>query len=113
MVIGMVPTSSSAETLLNNLAEADFKSAEISVIMQDQKTRDAIAKDAGPFKGVGVQQLPARLAKAGVPAKDAQSYVDAMARGQVFVAINTPKASAAAASEMLKDVSAQMIKELP
>ncbi len=110
MVIGIVPDSSTAESLLNNLAEADFKS--VSVIMQDVAQRNAIAKDAGPLKGVTAATLAAALGRAGLSNADAQAYVQAVAQGKVLVAVRTPPGSQNAAQEMLQDVSAQMVREV-
>ncbi len=108
MVIGIVADASKAESLLDNLAEADFKS--VSVIMSNVAQRNAIAKDAGPLKGVTAATLPAALAKAGLSKADAQAYANAVAGGGVLVAIGTPSGSANAAQEMLQDVSAQMVR---
>ena len=113
MVIGLIPTSANAETLLNNLSEADFAAADISVIMADLKARDAISNDAGPFKGVKAGALAAKLQKAKLAAKDAKLYQDGVLGGKVFVAIRTAKASEAAASEMLKDHQGEGIRVLP
>jgi hypothetical protein len=113
MVIGVVPTTSHAETLLNNLQEADFKRGDVSVIMRDQKMRDTIANDAGPFKGVSLPQLPVRLSQAGLSNPEAKAYGDAVTQGGIFVAIRGPKPADPAAAEMLKDASANMIKVLP
>lgn len=112
MVIGIIPDAGKAESLLNNLSEADFKPANTSVIMNDPKARNAIARDAGPFKGATAANLATRLQKAGVAAADAQSYAAAVTRGQVFVAVAAPQGSAPAATEMLQDMSAQMVRTL-
>ncbi len=110
MVIGVLPDTSKTETLLNNLSEADFKLSNVSVITQDVKTRNAIAKDAGPFKGVTAPQLAGKLIRAGLPTADANNYQDAVTKGSVFVAIACPKESEPAAVEMLNDYSPQLVK---
>lgn len=110
MVIGILPKSSSIETLLNNLKEADFDLKNVSVIMADQKARNAVAKDAGPFKGIGPDKLPARLAQAGLSARDAAAIVAAVTKGQVLVAIATPRGTEKAAGEMLRDYDPVLVK---
>ncbi len=110
MVIGILAKSSTTETLLNNLAEADFDRNSISVIMKDQKLRDTIANDAGPFKGLAVNNLASALAQAGLSKQDVQTCSDAVAQGKVLIAIAAPHESEAAATEMLHDSSAEFIK---
>ncbi len=113
MVIGLIPNTSKTETLLNNLAEADFKLSDVSVIMRDLKTRNAIAKDAGPFQGVTASTLPAKLVQHGLSKADAQAYGDAVNKGSVFIAIACPQESQSAAVEMLNDYSPQLVKVIP
>ena len=110
MVIGILATSSSAETLLNNLAEADFKRNTISVIIKDQKIRDAIASDTGPFKGLALGDLAKKLVQVGLPSQDVQTCGNAVAQGKVLIAIATPSGSENAAVEMFKDSSAEFIR---
>ena len=110
LVIGIISKSSTAETLLNNLSEADFDLKDVSVMMRDQKARDAIAEDAGPFKGLALVDLVNRLVQVGLSKPDAQKYADAVAQGKVLIAIATPRESESAASEMLQDASAELIK---
>ncbi|MGB8647641.1 MAG: hypothetical protein WCF84_20575 [Anaerolineae bacterium] len=113
MIIGIIPDVASAETLLNNLAEADFDRKSISVILKDLKLRARIAADTGPFKGVNAANLAARLAKMGLSGPDAQAYVDAVNNGAAFVAIAPPAASQAAAVEMMNDYKPQLVKVIP
>ncbi len=110
MVIGLIPDTSKAETLLNNLDEAGFKLSDVSVITREPKTRNAIAKDAGPFKGVAANNLTTKLVQTGLSKTDAQAYSDAVAKGSVFVAIAAPKESQQAAVEMLNDYSPQLVR---
>ncbi len=110
MIIGIIPQVSSIETLLNNLSEADFNLGDVSVILQDQKQRDALAGDAGPLKGVSPQDLAAKLTQLRLSKQDAKTYSNAVAKNQALVAMNVPQGSEDAAVEMLKDYSAQTIK---
>ncbi len=109
MVIGLLSDASTTETFLNNLSEAEFDLAEVSVLMQDAKQRAALADDVGPLKGVAVEQLIDRLVKAGLTRQQAQSYSKAIQQGQVLVAVTTSRATEAAAREMFKDHAAQLI----
>ncbi len=110
MVIGVIPNSSSVETLLNNLQEADFALKDVSVIMADLKARNAIAKDAGPLKGVTPDKLAARLTQAGLSQQDAATISGAVNKGQVLVAIAPPKGSEQAAAAILKDYNPVLVK---
>lgn len=113
MLIAVIPSASTVETLLSNLSEADFDLRQVSVVMLDLKVRTAIAKDSGPLKGATLKNIASRLAKAGLPEPDAKPYVDAVAGGLVLVAIAPPPESEEAAREMLQDHSAQLIRGLP
>ncbi len=110
MVIGIVPNISKAETLLNNLSEADFDLSDVSVIASDLAKRNAIAPDAGPFKGVSAVRLSNELARLGLSKAGARAYGDAVAKGGVFVAVSAPKDSESAAVEMLKDYGSRRIR---
>ncbi len=59
MLIGLLADPTRAETLLNNLSEADFDLADVSLILKDIKQRDALARDAGPIKGVQAGKIGA------------------------------------------------------
>jgi type II secretory pathway component PulM len=110
MVIALLASGADVETLLNNLAEADFDPATVSVIMRDVKTRDAIAADAGPLKGTLAAGLSTSLTQAGLAVKDAKAYQDGVLSGKVFVAIAAPKAAQSAAVEMLNDYKPQLVR---
>ncbi len=112
MIIGIIPDASTAEILLNNLSEADFNLKDVSLVMQDQKLRDKIAKDTGPLKGVRSDQVYATLVRAGLSGPDAQVYQDAVALGKVLAAMKTTPATVAAAKEMFADQSGELIKEI-
>ncbi len=111
-IVGIIPDASTAEILLNNLSEADFNLADVSLIMRDQKLRDKVAKDKGPLKGVKYNQISARLVKAGLDQQDAQAYQDAVAQGKVLAVMKAAPETADAAKEMFGDQSGQSIKEI-
>jgi hypothetical protein len=110
LVIGILLQSAHAEMLLSNLAEADFDLKEVSVVMRDQKTRDAIAKDDGPFKGIAPSGLGDKLLRLGLSKQDVKVCTDAVSQGKVLVGIACPQESESAAAEMFKDHSAEFIK---
>ncbi len=110
MVIGVLPDAGAAERLLNNLAEAEFNLTDVSVVMRDVKQRAAIAGDAGPLKGTDWHELAHRLVEVGLTHSQAQQYTEAVERGQVLVAIATPKKIEPIAREMLQDHDAQLIQ---
>ncbi len=112
MILGIIPDASTAEILLNNLSEADFKLSDVSLIMRDQNLRNKIAKDKGPLKGLHYDQISKRLAQSGVSAQDAQAYQDAVVQGKVLVAMNTAPDTTEAAKEMFADQSGESIREV-
>lgn len=111
MLIGILPDPSRTEILLNNLSEADFDLADISVIMNDLKQRNAIAKDAGPLKGVQPSKIGAKLIKAGLSAQESDQCTQAVLQGKVLIVMKVAPESLSAAKEMFQDHSAQIIKE--
>lgn len=113
MILAIIPNSSNAESLLNNLSEADFKLADVTVVMSDPKARSAIADDAGPFKGTSLKDLPGKLSKAGLTPQETQACITAIGKGQVLIAMNAPKGSEQAAAEMMHDQSATFVKVTP
>ncbi len=112
MIVGIIPDASTAEILLNNLSEADFNLADVSLIMSDQKLRNKIAKDTGPLKGVQSNQVSARLVQARLSAQDAQTYQNAVNQGKVLAAMKTAPDVTEAAKEMFADQSGESIKEV-
>ncbi len=110
MVIGVLPNAAAAESLLNNLAEAEFNLADVSVVMRDVKQRAAIADDAGPLQGTDWHELAQRLVEVGLTHNAAEQYAVAVERGQVLVAIVTSKKIEPIAREMLQDHDAQLIQ---
>ena len=110
MIVGLLPDAASAETLLNNLAEADFDLAQVSVVARNLAP-GRLAPEGGPVQGATPDTLYDRLTRAGLPAPDAKRCADAVAQGKVLVALTVPAAARAAAKEMLRDHSAEFILE--
>jgi hypothetical protein len=112
MIIGIFPDTSTAEILLNNLSEADFNLADVSIIMRDQKLRDKIAKATGPLEGIRFDQISALLVQAGLSAQDAQAYQNAVTQGKVLAAMKIAPDLVEVAKEMFTDQSGESIKEI-
>jgi hypothetical protein len=111
MIIGIFPDVSTAEILLNNLSEADFNLADVSIIMRDQMLRDKIARDTGPLKSIRYDQISASLIQAGLSAQDAQVYQNAVAQGKVLAAMKIAPDLMEVAKEMFTDQSGESIQE--
>jgi hypothetical protein len=112
MIIGLLPDVAATESLLNNLAEAEFELRTVSVVMRDLKQRAALVEDAGPLKGINASELGRYLAQAGLASDQAEVYAAAVQQGKVFVAIDLLQSLAATAREMLGDHGAQQIREV-
>ena len=110
MVIGVLPDAATAEALLNNLAEAEFNLADVSVLMRDEQQRAAIADDAGPLKGTHWREVAHHLTEAGLGHSEAQQYAEAVDKGKVLVAIAASEKTEPVAREMLHDHAAQLIQ---
>ncbi len=110
MIVAILPDASRTEILLNNLYEAEFDLADISVIMKDVKQRNAIAKDLGPLKGVALPKISRALIKAGASPKSAEDCYQAILNGKVLVVMNVAEQYRRAAEEMFQDHSAQLVK---
>ena len=110
MILAILSDPSKAETLLNNLSEADFDLKDVSVLMKDVKLRNQIARDAGPLKGILPETLSESLAKAGVSGQNVQHCTDAISRDKPVVAMKVDPKFESAAREMFQDVSAEILE---
>ncbi len=110
MIIGIFPDTSTTETTMNNLAEAEFDLSAVSVIMKDLKLRDIIAQPAGPLKGATASTLYDLLVEAGLPPEKAGRCRDLVNQGKVLIAMDVPEDSRKAAKEMLQDLAAEVIE---
>ena len=110
MILAILPDAMKAETLLNNLSEADFDLNDVSVIMQDANMRNKIAQDVGPLKGIEVAQLSTALHDAGASQEQVQRCLDAVGKGKALVAMKVNPKYEPAASEMFQDQSAELLK---
>lgn len=111
MILAILPDASKAETLLNNLSEADFDIKDASVIMQDVALRDKIAKDTGPLKGAKPAQLADALKKAGASDASLPRATEAVKSGKVLVAMKVDPKYEQAAVQMFTDMSAEIVEQ--
>jgi hypothetical protein len=88
MIIGIFTQVADAEGALNNLAEADFKPSNISLIMATKEQAQVISDTSGILTGTPVEELADALVKAGLK-KDALKYQDMIKKGGVFIAVAT------------------------
>ena len=109
MIIAILPNSSAAESLLNNLSEADFDLQHVSVIMKNTGLRDKIAKDTGPLVHAAPAELGAGLRALGTADEDARRAQEAVDNDKVVVAMDVDPKYEAAAREMFQDLSAQLL----
>ncbi len=113
MLVALMPDVAATETLLNNLAEAEFDLHTVSVVMREAKQRAAIAEDTGPLKGLAADRLAEHLTRAGLAAPQAAEYAAAVQHGQILIAIDVPESLTAVAREMLRDHNAKHIQGVP
>ncbi len=113
MIIGLLPDAATTEILLNNLTEAEFDLRTVSVVMRDTSQRAALTKEAGPLKGISLNELAQHLIQLGLSSHEAQSYQAAVQQGKILVAIDVPERLATTAREMLDDHAAQLIQGVP
>ncbi|HEX2698298.1 MAG TPA: hypothetical protein VHM28_11370 [Anaerolineales bacterium] len=110
MILGILPDAAHTEILLDNLSEADFDLSDVSVILQDEEVRNSLASDPGPLGSVEPDQVSAALVHLGVSKENADTCQRAVNEGKVLVTMNVDEKYRAAAEEMFKDHSAQLIK---
>ncbi len=111
MIVAILPDPTKAESLMNNLSEADFDLNDVSVIMKDAGLKNKIAPDAlGPLKGVMAPQLGSALQTAGLPKDSIQQCEDAVAQGKAVVVMKIDPKYEASARQMFEDVSAEIVK---
>jgi len=111
MVLGAIANSSEAETLLNNLSEADFKPNQISVTMQEEKSVKQITDVSGPLTG-DFRLVINKLKRLGISPADIKSYEGIVNSGGVVVTISAGPSTDESAQEMLEDVNASNIQIL-
>lgn len=109
MVIGILPSTSQAQTLLNNLYEADFDPKYISVAMIDEKSVQDLGEVKGPLTGA-FESVVGNLNKLGLSSEDIKNYQTIVSSGGVFIAVSQSTSTDEAAKEMLQDMSAQNIQ---
>jgi hypothetical protein len=112
-VIGLFADESDAEIALNNLDEAGYEPATISVVTNEAKRTHTLTDVQGALSQVSADQLPSRLVALGLPTAESTSYGQRVAAGAVFFAIAAPAGSEDAAKEILSDQKAELVRALP
>ena len=110
MILAILKNTSSVETLLNNLSEADFDLADVSVVMSDEKKANTLGQNKGPLNGIKPEGVEGALIKLGVSKKEAKTCQDAVTNGSILVVMKVADEYSQAAEEMFTDHSAQLIK---
>lgn len=110
MILGLFQNAIDAEIALNNLAEADFNSPDISVIMDNTSAVKKIADESGVLSGKLDQKKTAELRKLGLSQPDIDSFQAGVSQGGVIIIIAANADSEAAGKEILADQKAKIIK---
>ena len=110
MILAILKNTSSVETLLNNLSEADFDLADVSIVMSDVKKANAFGQNKGPLNGIKPESVEEALIKLGASKKEAKECQGAVSSGSVLVVMKVADEYSQAAEEMFQDHSAQLIK---
>jgi hypothetical protein len=108
-VIGLFANPSQAALCLSNLAEADFRPPDISLVMRTRREVEELADISGPLTGLSPGDLHDRLVRLGLSLAEAAVYRDGVLQGGVFVALSGTVPDSVAA-EMLGDAAAQGIR---
>ena len=112
LVVGLFAAASDAELALDNLDEAEYEAAGISVAAADPAQARLLARVAGPLSGLSPGQFVARLSALGLSAVDAAAYAAGISSGGIAVTVTTPAGTEVAAGEILRDQRAQQIATL-
>jgi hypothetical protein len=112
MIIGIFSQTDDSEGALNNLAEADFKPTNISVVMATKEQAQGISDTSGILTGTPVENLADALVKLGLK-KDAFKYQNMVKKGGILVVVSTETTDEEkAVKEILKDQNGKLIKKI-
>jgi len=110
VVMAVFPSPSDASLGLDNLSEANFGPATISLVMRTTPEVADLANASGPLNGLPLGQLTEKLQGLGLSGKDAEEYRQGVLGGGVFIAVSAPPGSESAAEEILKDANAGNVR---
>jgi len=110
IILAILKNTSSVETLLNNLSEADFDLADVSIVMSDVKKANTFKQNKGPLNGIKPESVNEALVKMGISKKGAKTCQDAVTSGSILLVMKVADEYSQAAEEMFQDHSAQLIK---
>ncbi len=112
MVVGLFENIDHAEIALNNLAEAQFRNKDISVVMADKSQVKTISVGRGPLSGDFNIRIAKTLGRGGLSESDVENCRNLLMKGAVLIAVSGPAESDDAAAEMLADNGAVFVSEL-
>lgn len=113
LVAGLFAHTSDAELALDNLDEAEYAAAGISVVAQDPAQAKQLVRVAGPLSGLSPDQFVQRLEALGMSAADTAAYRAGLASGGIAVTVTAPPGSEEDAAGILRDQKAQRVSTLP
>ncbi|MGI8550840.1 MAG: hypothetical protein ACR2PL_08655, partial [Dehalococcoidia bacterium] len=112
LIIGRFTHSDDVEIALNNLVEADYDAASISLVALDSNRVASLSTVPGPVSGLSPRQFVSRLAKLGLPDIICKEYADGLARDAICLALVAPEGAEGAAREILTDQKADLVSVL-
>jgi hypothetical protein len=110
LVIGLLPNDSDAEIALNNLAEADYATRQISVLTTDPLRTAALTDTPGEWGQQTPDAAIERMRPLGVTEADREAFRTGLSGGGVLIVVRTSRDTAAAAAELLRDQKASLVR---
>jgi len=111
-VLGLFASMDDASIALNNLDEADYSPASISVLTNDPARTRSLTDVRGPLSGTSLRQLPRKLAALGLARDACRAYRARVAAGDVCIVVAAPRGSESSAAEILADQHGQQVQIL-
>lgn len=109
IILGIIPSLNNAESLINNLVEADYSEDNISLVSQDTETARKIIDDSGPLEGSDMDNISQYLSGFGLPQDEIDVYRQALASGKSLISLSCPPPSAGAAVEIFNDYDCEAV----
>ncbi len=110
MIIALFDNTTTVDTLLNNLSEAEFNLEDVSVITRDAAQSEALLPGQTLLRGALPESLAKTLIKQGLSEEAANQCQEAVTNGRILVIMNAPEEYRPAAEEIFQDHSAQLIQ---
>ncbi len=110
LVFGLLPTDSDAEIALNNLAEADYATRQISVLTSDPLRTAALTDTPGSWGRQTPDAAAERMRALGMVDADREAFRSGLNGGGVLIVVRTSRDTADSAAELLRDQKATLVK---